>query len=205
MGRLPMPLAEHLPSYDFAERHAIRVGVPPGAAFAAVRRAELRGPLTRALFLLRALPGLVVAPRETARRFLRRRGRRPSSLEALASAGFVILGEDPGREIVLGTIGRFWRASGGMRRFAATEFASFDEPGWAKAAWSFRVDPAPDGGAAISTETRVLCTDSRSRRTFRRYWWIVRPFSGLIRREMLQTIRRDAERGIPPQARSPSR
>jgi hypothetical protein len=190
-----MLLDDHLSRFDFVERHAVNVPAPPAAAFAAIRRTDLgRGPLTRTLFLVRALPGLVVAPRETARRFLGRRGRLPLTVDALASAGFVILGEDPGREVVLGTIGQFWRPSGGMRPFAAAEFASFDEPGWAKAAWNFRVDPAPDGRGTISTETRVLCTDPRSRRTFRRYWRIVRPFSGLIRIEMLNAIRREVER-----------
>jgi hypothetical protein len=189
-----MLLDEQLPRFDFAERHEATVRVSPAAAFAAIRRADLgSGPLTRALFALRALPGLVVSPRATARRFLRRGRSTRVTLDALASAGFVLLAEHPGREVVLGTIGRFWRPSGGMRPFASAEFARFDEPGWAKGAWNFRVDPAP-GGATISTETRVLCTDARSRRTFGRYWRIVRPFSGLIRIEMLRAIRREAER-----------
>ena len=189
-------LDAQLPAFDFVERHAMEVDAPPAAAYAAVRRADLGGgPLTRTLFLLRALPGLALAPRETARRFLGARGSRARTLEAIASAGFVILAEAPGREIVLGTIGRFWRPSGGMRTFAPEAFARFDEAGWAKGAWSFRVEPAPGGGSTISTETRVLCTDARSRRTFRRYWWVVRPFSGLIRVEMLRAIRREAERG----------
>jgi hypothetical protein len=196
IGPVPMLLDGHLPRFDFAERHATEVDASAAAAYAAMRRADLAsGPLTRALFLVRALPGLVVAPRETARRFLDGRRSRRLAVEQLAAAGFAILGEEPGREIVLGTIGRFWRPSGGMRRFDPAEFAAFAEPGWAKGAWSFRVEPAPGGGATVSTETRVLCTDPRSRRTFARYWRIVRPFSGLIRLEMLRAIRREAERG----------
>lgn len=188
-----MLLDEALPERDFDERHALTVAAAPAATFEAIRRADLgRGRLTRTLFLLRALPGLLVAPRETLRRFLRRGSAR--TVDTLASAGFVILAEEPGREIVLGTIGRFWRPSGGMRPFQAAEFAGFREPGWAKAAWNFRVDEAPDGETTLSTETRVLCTDPRSRRTFRRYWRLVRPFSGLIRVEMLLAIRREAER-----------
>ena len=189
-----MLLDELLPERDFDERHALTVAAPPAATFEAIRRADLgRGRLTRTLFLLRALPGLVVAPRETVRRFLRR-GSARVTVDALASSGFVLLAERPGREVVLGTIGRFWKPSGGMRPFEAAEFASFREPGWAKAAWNFRVDAAPDGGTTLSTETRVLCTDPGSRRTFRRYWRLVRPFSGLIRIEMLRAIRREAER-----------
>jgi hypothetical protein len=189
-----MLLDDHLPRFDFVERHATGVGAPPAAAFVAIRNAELAGPLARTLFLLRALPGLVLSPRETARRFLGTRRSRALTVDALAAAGFVVLGEDAGRELVLGTIGRFWLASGGMRSFPPGEFASFAEPGWAKAAWNFRVEPAPGGRATLSTETRVLCTDARSRRRFARYWRIVRPFSGLIRLEMLRAIRREAER-----------
>jgi hypothetical protein len=188
-----MLLDAHLPVFDFVERHSVRVAASPAASFGAVSRADLGGgPLTRTLFLLRALPGLAVAPRATVGRFLRRG--RTVNLASLAGAGFAILGEVPGREVVLGTIGRFWRASGGMRPFAPAEFAGFSEPGWAKGAWNFLVEPGPDGGTTLSTETRVRCTDARSRRTFRRYWLLVRPFSGLIRIEMLRAIRREAER-----------
>jgi hypothetical protein len=189
-----MVLDDHLPFFDFVERHEVSVAASAAAAFLAIQRADLgRGWLTRTLLVLRALPGLVVAPRRTARRFLAREGR-PLTLGSLASAGFVVVGEEPGREIVLATIGRFWRPSGGMRSFAPAEFARFDEPGWAKAAWNFRVEPGPAGGVIVSTETRVRCTDPESRRTFRRYWRLVRPFSGLIRIEMLRAIRRVAER-----------
>ena len=189
-----MLLDDFLPEHDFVERHSVNVSATPAAAFAAIRRADLgRGPLTRTLFLLRAIPGLLVAPRATFRRFLGHRSV-AVTLDALASAGFVLLGEQPGHEVVLGTIGRFWRPSGGMRPFEAAEFASFREAGWAKGAWNFRVSVAPDGATTLSTETRVRCTDPRSRRTFRRYWRLVRPFSGLIRIEMLRAIRREAER-----------
>ena len=188
-------LERRLPRYDFVERHAVTVAALPADAYAALRRADLRrSVVTRGLLLLRSLPGLVVAPRATVRRFVARGGPLPLTLDALASAGFVVLDEEPGVELVLGTIGRFWRPSGGMRRFAPHEFASFEEAGWAKAAWNFRVEPGPNGGAIVSTETRVLCTDAPSRRAFRRYWWIVRPFSGLIRLDLLRIVRREAER-----------
>jgi hypothetical protein len=191
-----MLIDDALPEFDVVARYEVAVSASPAAAYAALRRADVGGgPLTRTLLALRALPGLVVAPRETIRRFLGgRRRSAPVTLEMLSSAGFAIVAEDPGREVVLGTIGRFWRPSGGMRRFAPAEFSAFDDPGWAKAAWSFSVTPAPHGGALLSTETRVRCTDARSRRAFRRYWWIVRPFSGLIRLEMLRAIRAEADR-----------
>jgi hypothetical protein len=51
----------------------------------------------------------------------------------------------------------------------------------------FRVD---DG--QLTTETRVLLTDEASRRAFARYWLLIRPFSGLIRRRWLAAVARRA-------------
>jgi hypothetical protein len=62
------------------------------------------------------------------------------------------------------------------------------------AAWTCSaVTVCPDGATTLSTETRILCTDDRNRRRFRRYWAVVRPFSGLIRIELLRIVRREAE------------
>ena len=68
----------------------------------------------------------------------------------------------------------------------------FDRPGMAVAAWNFTVLPT-DEGSLVATETRVRCTDAAARRSFARYWRVVRPFSGLIRTEALRAIRRTAE------------
>ena len=62
----------------------------------------------------------------------------------------------------------------------------------AVAAWNFTVLPT-DEGSLLATETRVRCTDDAARRSFARYWRVVRPFSGLIRTEALRAIRRTAE------------
>jgi hypothetical protein len=45
----------------------------------------------------------------------------------------------------------------------------------------------------LTTETRVRCTDPAIRRAFLRYWRVIRPFSGLVRREALRLARVDAE------------
>ena len=46
---------------------------------------------------------------------------------------------------------------------------------------NFKAAPAQDG-ALLTTETRMLATDEASRRRFARYWRLIRPASGLIRR-----------------------
>jgi hypothetical protein len=46
----------------------------------------------------------------------------------------------------------------------------------------------------------VRCADAATRRAFRRYWLVVRPASGLLRRLMLARVRRAAERVAAPGA-----
>lgn len=166
-----------MPRYDVVERHRTRVVAPPDLTYAAVRRVDLgRSTTVRVLFGLRGM-------RRTAR----------ITLDDLLARGFVLLGEEPGEELVLGLVGRFWTPGGGLRQVAPDAFATFEEPGFARTAWNFRVSAARDNSSTLSTETRVLCTDERARRSFRRYWRLVRPFSGAIRRRSLELIKRDAE------------
>jgi hypothetical protein len=188
----PSLIDAFLPAYDVAASYATRVAAPPERVWAAVRAREMRGsPLVRGLFLLRSLPALLVHPR----RALARRGERRGlglTLDDLLRGGFTLLGERPGEELLLGLVGRFWRADGGIVRVAAGEWREWDRPGYAKAAWSFTLEPGA-GGVRLATETRVRCTDAASRRRFLRYWRLVGPFSGLIRRDLLRAVRRAAE------------
>jgi hypothetical protein len=94
---------------------------------------------------------------------------------------------------VLGGVGRFWRASGGLRRVAAGDFVAFAEPGFAKAAVNFLATPVDDH-TLLSTETRVVGTDPAAGRLFARYWRVIRPGSAAIRRAWLRAIKRRAER-----------
>jgi hypothetical protein len=114
------------------------------------------------------------------------------TLDDMLAGGFTVLAERPGEELVLGTVGRFWRGGGETRQVSPACFREPAPPGTAKAAWSFAVDRRP-GGAELRTETRVLCADAAARRRFRAYWLLIRPFSGLIRREMLAAVRSAAE------------
>jgi hypothetical protein len=168
-------LDDFLPRWDIRERHEVLVPLPPERAYQAIKELDLsRSRLIRLLFALRGLP----------------RGN-SVTLERLTSVGFVVLAEDPPVEIVLGLTGRFWRMRGGIRKARADDFVSFADPGFVKAAWNFRVHLV-GGGSMVSTETRVVATDEPSRRSFRRYWFFVRPFSGLVRREALRVVKRSS-------------
>ncbi len=53
----------------------------------------------------------------------------------------------------------------------------------------------PDAdGTRLTTETRVLATDARTRARFRLYWLLIRAGSGLTRRDLLHAVARRAER-----------
>lgn len=190
----PLLIDAFLPHFDVTASYATHVAAPPERAWAAVRALEMRGsPLVRGLFLLRSLPALLAHPRRTLA--ARREGNRGLGLtmDQLLRGGFTLLGERPGEELLLGLVGRFWRADGGIVRVAAEEWRGWERPGYAKAAWNFTLAPGADGTVRLATETRVRCTDEASRRRFLRYWRLVGPFSGLIRHDMLRSIRRAAE------------
>ena len=178
-------LEELLPEYEFAERHSVPLDVPPGEAVAAAKAATLgEMPLVRALFALRSLPALVSRGRG-----LPRAKTRPLS-EQMVEFGFVVL-RDEADEVALGFVGQPWRVTGGTmpKLGSAEEWAAFDEPGFVKAVMNFRAD-----GARLSTETRIHATDPASRRRFARYWLVIRPGSGLIRRSWLRAATRRARR-----------
>jgi len=164
-------LSEVLPEYDFRERHARRIDAPSERVFAAVRELSADDtPLVRLLFRLRGLRG------ETARPIF----------DQMERFGFDVVAEEPGRELVVAAIGQPWKLRGGARP-RGVDFRTFDEPGFAKMALDWRF---VDG--TLTTENRVQLTDANARRAFRRYWLVIRPFSGLIRRAWLREIARRA-------------
>jgi len=168
-----------LPEWHFGERHRHATTAPAADLLAGVERvtwAEV--PVMRTLMLIRSAGRLVLRPD------------RPI-VEDMAGLGFMMLARTDD-ELVAAAIGRPWKPAGGGPRLADQPdperfFIDFAAPGWAKMVINFSLSPAE-----LTTETRVLLTDDRSRRAFRRYWLLVRPFSGLIRRQWLAAIARRA-------------
>jgi hypothetical protein len=87
-----------------------------------------------------------------------------------------VLEDLPGEGMVLTLTGRFWRLRGDGTEPPATAVIDFR---------------TRRGG--LTTETRVHVPDVGSRRRFARYWRVVRPFSGVIRRQVLRATKRRAE------------
>lgn len=189
-----MLIDQFLPRFDAVESHMTIVRAPADQVWAAIRSADFgSNGIVRALFAIRALPAFLTTPREALSR-ARTPVHAPLTLDAALSHGFIILGEEPGRELLLGTAGRFWGARGALCHIDAATFTTFNEPGAAQAAWNFEVRHLVGNRTVLTTETRVRCVDASGRWRFRLYWALIRPFSGLIRLLMLRAIKRTAER-----------
>jgi hypothetical protein len=109
---------------------------------------------------------------------------------------FLLIGEEPGAEFVIGMIGEFMSPTQmEFRRFDPAEFATFAEPGYGKVATGFLVLPYGTGRSLLCTETRTASTDPVSARRFRRYWKIIGAFAGYIMRHWLTLAKQHAEQG----------
>lgn len=191
-----MLLDDLMPRYDVTERHRTLVHAPPARVYAAIGEADLLGgPMTRVLYALRVLPdalrGVVLRRPNPGAKL-----RPPSAvrLRDLERSGFHVVATAPPDELVLGVLGRFWTLSGERCTDVTDETLRAGPPaGLALAGWNFTVVSLSGGRSELRTETRVLCAPD-VRRKFRLYWLLVRPGSGLIRREILGAIRRCAER-----------
>jgi hypothetical protein len=171
------------PGPDAVETHRIAINASPDVVYRALWTADLgRSLIIKFLLALRSLPEFTLHPRKPLPRD------RTITLQTLIDAGFGVLAEQPGKEIVLGVSGKFWRPAGNLSPFNRADFDAPVAQGLARAVWNFHVAVVSDQ-SVLSTETRVICGDSRSRQKFRAYWFFVRPFSGLIRRIMLRAVR----------------
>ncbi len=180
-------LDEFAPVWQFNEVHTITVQALPDRVYRAIRAvsaAEVR--FFRALTWLRRLgrpgpPSLLNPPAHL------------PLLEVATKSGFLLLADEPNRELVVGTV--VIRPSGAPRPTSPTAFRALDAPGYAKATLAFQIDPAAPARSLVRTETRVYAADPATRRRFATYWGVIYPGSALLRRMWLRAIRRRAEDG----------
>ena len=179
-------LDRFMPAYDVVERHSIKVGAPAETTFAAAREQDLgASPIVRGIFKLREL-AMGSSSRER---------RSPAGLlDEVLSLGWGILAEVDNREIVVGAITKPWEADVVFKALSPEEFASFEEPGFVKIAWTLRADAVGPYSSVYRTETRAVATDAEARAKFRRYWSLVSPGVWLIRRLSLRPLKAEAER-----------
>ncbi len=180
-------LDDFVPVYQFSEFHSTRVAVSRDRAYRAIKEVT-----AGEILLFRTLTSIRRFGRPGPESILNAPEKLPI-LDVATRTGFLLLAEEPGNEIVVGTLvvaPRGWRPK---RRPTPEGFKRLKEPGFALAAMNFRLEDAGPGACRITTETRVYATDAGSRRTFARYWRVIYPGSALIRRMWLRGIRQRAE------------
>lgn len=169
---------EYLATWDIRTAHQIDVAADGPTTFAAMKEVDLATDnVIRRLFRMRGLPGIRL------------------NLDELSRVGFIPLEEVDASHVIYGIVGRFWLPSGRLQKLSAETFRDFEQPGFAKAVWTLAVGETEEG-ARLSTETRVHCTDTASRRKFRAYWSVVGSMSSLVRRRALRLIKARAEAGL---------
>lgn len=184
-----MLIDEFLPHYDYSIAHADIVRAHPRSCYRAARQLDLfQAPLIRTLIGLRALPQRLIAHRTGPG--VAAAAAPTFRLTDMTDHGWVLLAEAPNLEMVLGQIGRPWAAADASSgpNVSPDGFATFEEPGFAKIVLNLRVAPYGAESSILTVETRVAVTDAESRRRFGRYWTVVGPFSGLIRRSALRLL-----------------
>lgn len=170
-----MLIDEFMPRYDFSETHDITIRATADRVYSALNEADLcESWIIRTLFFLRGLPST------------------NTTLRDMKQIRFELLGERRDEEVLLGLAGQFWTLRGNMQKVNSANFREFNKAGFAKAVWDFSLDETA-GETKLTTETRVECLDDTSRKNFGFYWTLIQPFSGLIRSEMLKTVKQRAE------------
>jgi len=173
-----------LPTPRLLELDHVELAAPAERVWQLVRHENLaKSPLIRALFAIRGIPD-------------RLRGKVVASsirIDDLASSeerpGFQILAEEPGREVVVGAIGKVWEPEIPFVHVRdARAYAAFDVPGFIKVAWAVRVLPWGETGSRVEVEVRVDATDDESWPKFKRYFRFIGPGSHFIRRTLLASL-----------------
>jgi hypothetical protein len=184
-----MLIESALPTFDAVIVEHVLVPADAATTFRAAKTLDLltvRTPLLVASMWVRVLPA----------RLLGKAAPPPPRMvvaENVGLLGWLLLGEQPNREIAFGAVGKFWQPVIEWRDIAAADFCDFAEPGWGKIAANFSVAPYGESQTLLSYQCRTATTDPDTRRRFLRYWWLIRPFVAHIMRATLNAIKTDAE------------
>jgi hypothetical protein len=191
-------LDEFMPLYDVVERHHVHVAASAAITLDVARDMNVfDSKIVRAIFKGRELMLGATPPPEGV-------ALPPGLVPAALRLGWGVLSDQAGHEIVLGAVTRPWEPNPVFRDLLPRDFATFADPDSVKIVWTLRADPQPDGTCMFRTETRAVATDVAARAKFRRYWALVSPGVVLIRRMMLDPIKREAERRAKAAAAGPA-
>jgi len=184
MDRRPERLLDAaLPRWDVTERHARTVLAPPDSVWRALREVPMRDlPVTRGLMRVR------LAGRSSTGAHDRK------VLDALPPGE---LARREPHELLLGLVAPTSlrvdvHSVAALRPVDVDALTRSLPDGWVRIGMDFRLTPV-GRATRLETETRVCATGPKAKRRFAVYWLVIRPGSGLIRRELLRAVARRAE------------
>ncbi len=179
-----------LPMYEFGDRVGVELQARPAQIFEALKEVTLAEmPLAKTLGELRYLPA-----RLTGR--MRVSADDVPFMNLVLGKGTIVLAEEPQREIVTGTIGKFHNLLDQqvVPIRDADEFYRFDDPVYQKLVMSIRVREADTAGVyRLELEHRTHALSPSARRRFAGYWLIIRPGGAFVTKLLLHAVRRRAE------------
>jgi len=184
-------LDEFAPQYQFSEFHSRRIAAPKEQVYRAVKSVT-----AQEITLFRALVWLRRFGRSGPESILNPPPHVPV-LDVATRTSFIVLADEPDREIVLGTLVMSPRESHPSGRLTGDGFKALcvtaRTPGFAAGTINFRIADSSPTACTLTTETRVYATDAITRRRFARYWRVIYPGSAFIRLMWLRAIARRAE------------
>jgi hypothetical protein len=182
-GSEPMLLDEFTPNFDFASAEHVVVDAPPEQTYHALGHG---GPAAEVLDWARP----PVAPRPHASV--------PAFEDLLRCGHWVVLGEQPHREIVLGAAGRFWTPFMDWQTITPEGFETFVRPRRGTIAISFGVRPCGLTRTLLTFEARARATDAVAYRWADWYWHTIKPTARLVIRDMLHGVRHAVSQAARP-------
>lgn len=180
-------LDRYVSVWQFGERHAIDISTSPNRVYRALKEVT-----AEEIALFRTLTWIRRFGRPGPESILNAPEKQPL-LDVALRSGFKMLVDDPAREILVVTLVAVPRDY--SRPPTKEEFRTLSQPGYAKAAMNFAIEPLGGGASRVVTETRVFATDAVTATRFKRYWRVIYPGSAIIRWSWLRAVKRRAEAG----------
>ena len=166
----------YLPDFQWKTYHSLVSTADRQVCFDALVNETIQSPLIRLLVRLRGM------------------NTGGSLRDFFEQNGFTLLEEDAPGLLVFGMICRPWRIGGSrITMTEAKEWFSTPSQDHAMLVTAMGTMSEASGRTLLYTETRIKVEDKNLRRRFAIYWFLIRPFSAIIRRLWLTSAKRIAE------------
>jgi len=164
---------KYLPEYTFNEYHEIEVNSPIESVYKVTKNLDIsKSKVIVCLLKIRGMP--------TKRLILQ---------DFIDDIGFTKIEENYPYEILVGFLLKLKVA----KIPSHENFLNNSISPWVKGVWNFQLEELEKNKTKVSTETRILCVAPITKITFRLYWFVIKPFSALIRKIGLNIIKEDSE------------